>query len=392
LIINGIIAEFNPLHNGHKYIIDKAKENSDGVICVMSGNFVQRGDIAILSKFERAKMAIEAGVDLCIELPTPWAMSTAQTFAQGGVSIFDRLGVIDSIYFGSECGDIDLLQRAVQIFENKNFVEMLTAQLKNGVTFAAARQTVADRIDPDAAQILNSSNDILGIEYICALNRTGSNITPKCVKRQGVIHDSGQANGDFLSASQIRKIVSCGDFESIKTFVPKNVFELIEKGNVADINRIENDILGKLRRTSLAQLRDLPDISEGIENRLLNAAKASVNLEELYSFIKTKRYTLSRVRRLVLSAYLDLKAKYTTIPVPYARVLGFSKKGEEIIRLIQKNTQIPLIMRTSEIENLDTLAQEIFKCETIATDLYALSLSKPLPCGTEYTQKIIKGE
>ena len=392
MVINGIIAEFNPLHNGHKYIIDKAKENSDGVICVMSGNYVQRGDIAVLSKFERTRMAIEAGVDVCIELPTPWAMSTAQTFAQGGIDILDRLAVIDNVYFGSECGDIELLQRAAQIFENKNFVEMLTAQLKNGVTFAAARQTVADRIDPDAAQILSSSNDILGIEYICALNRSDSNITPKCIKRKGTAHDSEVSNGEFLSASQIRKFISYGDFNDIEGFVPENIFELIKNGNTADIKRIENDILGKLRRTSVAQFRELPDISEGIENRLANAAKASISLEELYSFIKTKRYTLSRVRRLVLSAYLDLKATYTASNVPYARILGFSKKGEEIIRLMQKNARIPIIMRTSEIGNLDALAQEIFKSETIATDLYALSLSNPLPCGTEYTQKIIKGE
>lgn len=390
--ISGVIAEFNPLHNGHKYLIDRAKSESDAIICIMSGNFVQRGDIALLSKFDRAKMAIDAGIDVCIELPTPWAMATAQTFAGGAVSILHRLGVVNKLFFGSECGDIALLERAADLCLDTNFMEMITSQLKNGTTFAAARQTVAGRIDPDAAEILNSPNDILGIEYICAINREKSSMEPVCIKRQGVAHDGEKAQDNYLSASQIRKIVAQENFDILKPYMPKFCFDLLKDANTACLARIETDILGKLRRTSIKDLKELPDISEGIENRLANAAKSAVSLEEMYNLVKTKRYTMSRVRRLVMSAYLDLKAGYLQSPVPYARVLGFSEKGEEIIKNSNKNSDIPLIMRTGDIEKIGPQAKQIFEVESGATDLYALSLKYPLPCGTEYTQKIIKGE
>ncbi len=388
--ISGIIAEFNPLHNGHKYLIDCVKNESDGVVCVMSGNFVQRGDIALLSKFDRARMAIESGIDVCIELPTPWAMATAQNFAGGAVNILHRLGLINKLTFGSESADIELLRRATSLTTDKNFMEMITSQLKNGTTFAAARQTVVSRIDPDAAEILNSPNDILGIEYICAINREKSNMEPVCIKRQGVAHDGEKAQGKFLSASQIRKIVAEENFEVLDPYMPEHCLQLLKNANTACLSRIETDILGKLRRTHLQTLKELPDISEGIENRLANAAKSAVSLEEMYALVKTKRYTMSRVRRLVMSAYLDLKANYTQLPVPYARVLGFSAKGEEIIRQMKKTSDIPIIMRTGDIEKLDTQAKLIFEAEAGASDLYALSLKNPLPCGTEYTQKIIK--
>lgn len=390
--ISGIIAEFNPLHNGHKHLIERVKEENDGIICVMSGNFVQRGDIAVVSKFDRAKMAINSGIDLCVELPTPWAMATAQTFAGGAVNILHRLNIVDKIYFGSESADIELLKKASALTTDKNFIDTITSQLKNGTTFAAARQTVAERINPDTARILNSPNDILGIEYISALSRENSLIEPVCIKRQGVDHDSLSPEGSFLSASQIRKKVAEENFDALIPFMPENCLSILKDSNLADLSRIEKDILGKLRRTSAKCYKELPDISEGIENRLMGAARSAVSLDEIYSLIKTKRYTMSRVRRLVLSAYLDLKAEYTLSPVPYARVLGFSKKGEEIIKELKNKTQIPLVMRAGDIDKLDDQAKKIFNAETVATDLYALSLKNPLPCGTEYTQKIIKGE
>lgn len=388
--ITGIVAEFNPFHNGHKFLIDEAKKNSDAVVSVMSGNFVQRGDTAVFSKFDRAKAAILNGVDLCIELPTPWAMSTAQTFASGAIEILENLVFVNSLCFGSECADMDLILKTSEIFSNDNFRDLISSQLKNGVTFAAARQTAVGRIDERAADILSNPNDILATEYVSALRRLNSNIKPFCVKRQGARHDGTEASGNFLSASQIRSLILSDDTNSIKPFCPETSFEVIEKANYSDLRRLETDILGKLRRCTLSELRSLPDISEGIENRLFAAAKSATSLEELYSLIKTKRYTLARVRRLVLSAYLDLKADYLKTPPPYARVLGFSKKGEEIIKIFSSITKIPLIMRAGDIEKASENAGRIFAAEATATDLYALSLKSPLPCGTEFTEKIYK--
>ena len=388
--IAGIIAEFNPLHNGHKYLIEQAKKENDAVVTVMSGNFVQRGDTAIFSKFDRAKSAVQNGVDLCIELPTPWAMATAQTFAEGAVQIMNSLVFVNSLYFGSECADIDLIIRTAQIFSDKNFRDLIASQLKNGVTFAAARQTAVGRIDERAADILANPNDILATEYISALNRLNSAIKPCCVKRRGVAHDSSEAAGQFLSASQIRSLILADKIDAIKPFCPESAFEIIKNANVSDINRIETDILGKLRRSDAAAFRSLPDISEGIENRLFAAAKSATSIDELYSLIKTKRYTLSRIRRLVLSAYLDLKADYLKSPPPYARVLAFSKKGEELIKIFSSVTKIPLVMRAGDFEKLGNRENEIFAAERNATDLYALSLKTPLPCGTEFTEMIYR--
>ncbi len=388
--IAGIIAEFNPLHNGHKFLIEQAKKENDAVISVMSGNFVQRGDTAIFSKFDRAKAAVQSGVDLCIELPTPWAMSTAQTFAEGAVQILENLVFVNNLYFGSECADIELLKHTAEIFGDKNFRDLIISQLKNGVTFAAARQTAVGRIDERAADVLANPNDILATEYISALNRLNSGIEPHCVKRQGVAHDSSEAAGAFLSASQIRSLILADDIDAAKGFCPENSFEIIKNANMSDIQRIETDILGKLRRADVSDFRTLPDISEGIENRLFAAAKSATSLDELYSLIKTKRYTLARIRRLVLSAYLDLKADYIKSPPPYARVLAFSKKGEEIIKIFSSITKIPLVMRAGDFEKLDKRAQDIFAAEKNATDLFALSLKTPLPCGTEYTEKVYK--
>ena len=388
--ITGIIAEFNPFHNGHKFLIDEAKKNSDAVVSVMSGNFVQRGDTAVFSKFDRAKAAVLSGVDLCIELPTPWAMSTAQTFASGAVEILENLVFVNSLCFGSECADMDLISKTSEIFSDANFRDLISSQLKNGVTFAAARQTAVGRVDEKAAEILRNPNDILATEYVSALNRLNSNIKPFCVKRQGTKHDGTEASGKFLSASQIRSLVLADDVDSVKPFCPDVSFEVIKNANYSDLKRLETDILGKLRRSPVSELRTLPDISEGIENRLFSAAKSATTLEELYSLIKTKRYTLARVRRLVLSAYLDLKADYLKVSPPYARVLGFSKKGEEIIKIFSSITKIPLILRAGDFENASEDAKRIFAADSAATDLYALSLKSPLPCGTEYTEKFYK--
>lgn len=381
----GIIAEFNPLHNGHKFLIEKAKELGT-VVCAISGNFVQRGDTALVEKRVRAKMALECGADLVVELPVCYSMSTAQNFALGAVSILAEMGC-DTIIFGSECGDIEKLKQAANILNTNEFSENLKEFLKTGVTFAAARQQAAEKCGLEG-DILNGANNNLAIEYIIAALKLNKTFNFKTVERKGALHDSKDTHKDFVSASLLREKLLDGDKDFCKKYMPLELLNLCE--NLSDIKKIENLILGVLRTKTIEELRDLPDISEGLENKLYNAIKTSTTLEELYSNIKVKRYTLARVRRLVLSAFLGLNNKFFMKEPLYVRILGFNKKGEELLRL--QRSSLPIIMKATEVENLSKNAKEIFEMECRATDLYSLALEKPLPCGIEYTANLIKVE
>lgn len=381
----GIIAEFNPLHTGHKYLIDNAKKLGK-VVCVISGNFVQRGDTAICEKSKRAEMALLCGADLVLELPVCYAMSTAQNFAFGAVNILDAIGC-DILMFGSECGDIDLLLKASEILNSDEFSQKLPENLKNGTTFAVARQITAEQCGLQKG-VLDGANNNLAIEYITACKKINSKMKFKTVSRKGALHDSDEVEKDFVSASLLRKKLLKNDYEFCKKYLPNEVFSLID--NISNIKRIENTILGVLRAKEREELLNLPDLSEGVENKLFSSVKVATTLEELYSTVKVKRYTHARVRRLVLSAFLGIdKSFFMKIP-PYLRVLAFKNKGEEIIKKVAPKSKIPVVLRAGDIDLLSDEAKDLFSLECKATDLYALSLEKPLPCGLEYTKKIIK--
>lgn len=385
----GIIAEFNPLHNGHKYLINEAKKYG-AVVCAISGNFVQRGDTAIYEKSLRAKAALLCGADLVVELPVCYSMSTAQNFALGGVSMLDSIGC-DSIIFGSECGDIQKLYKTCDILESENFKEKLKIHLQNGVTFAAARQKAAEECGAPQ-NILDSANNNLGIEYILAAKRINSKINFKTVKRLGALHDSPDFDSDFVSAGAIREKIKQGDFESCKIHFPSEITHLFKTADYSNIKEIENLILGVLRTKTPKVLANLPDLSEGLENKLFTAIKSGKNLNMLYEKIKVKRYTLARIRRLVLSAFLGIDNSVFLKTPPYLRVLGFNKLGEQLITENRKISKIPVVMRANEIENLGHNAKKVFEIENRATDLYALSLKEPFECGKEYTSPLIKWE
>lgn len=383
----GIIAEFNPLHTGHKFLIDEAKKHGK-VVCVISGNFVQRGDTAIFEKTTRTEMALRAGADLVIELPVCYSMSTAQSFALGGVAILESIGC-DTLIFGSECGDISVLEQTADILSSKDFLEKLPTYLDQGITFAKARQLAAEECGAKA-NVLDNANNNLGIEYILAAKALKSNLRFKTVTRKGAKHDSDELDNDFISASLVREKIKNGDIKDIAKYLPNEIESLYKTANYSDIGLIENAILSLLRTKTANELSRLPDLSEGIENKLLKSIKTATSLEMLYNDIKVKRYTLARIRRLVLSAFLGIdKRKFSKIP-PYLRVLGFNKTGEEIIKQNTKASSIPVCLRQSDIENLSETAKYVFEIENRATDLYALSLKQPLGCGIEYTRKITK--
>ncbi len=385
--VTGIIAEFNPLHKGHEYLIKQAKQYGP-VVCVISSNFVQRGDTAIAEKRMRAKAALDCGADLILELPVPWSMSTAQNFALGGVCALNYIGC-DKIMFGSECGDIKKLKTASEILDTPEFSQKLASYLKSGITFAAARENAA--IDCGADNVFAYPNNNLAIEYITAARRLNANLEFETVKRIGAEHDS-LLEDTFVSASLLRGKLLSGDFAFCEKHMPANAFKSIDKNSLSDINTLETAILSVLRTRTLDELSRLPDISEGVENKLFSAIRLATSLEELYNKMKVKRYTLARIRRLVLSAFIGIDNSFFMKPLPYVRILGFNKNGQNLLKSVAKSCPVPVISRVSTISDLSQDSRKLFEIECRATDLYCLSLNKPLECGLEYTAKILKME
>ena len=384
----GIVAEFNPLHSGHEYLINEAKKLGE-VVCAVSGNFVQRGDCAIVSKEIRAKSALMAGADLVCEIPVLWSMSTAQNFALGGVSALASLGC-DTLLFGSEAGDVESLIKICDILESNEFSDLLSKYLENGTTFALSRQKACEELGGEKG-ILDKPNNNLGIEYILASRRLGLDFKFKTVKRLGANHDSTEID-TFVSASLLREKLLSGDREFCSLYMSDGILELYKNENIADITRLERGILAVLRTKTPDDLKKLPDLSEGVENKLFSAIKTATSLENLYNGIKVKRYTMSRVRRLVLSAFLGFDDEFFMKPLPYVRVLGRNKTGEKIVKSAKKTSTVPIIMRVGEINKLPDCAKKVFETEVVATDLYNLSLANPQVSGKEYTFKLLTEE
>ncbi len=388
MAVTGIIAEFNPLHKGHELLINAAK-NGETVVAVISGNFVQRGEAAIAEKRIRAEAALKCGVDLVVELPVLWSMSTAENFALGGVSILKNIGC-EKIMFGSECGDIDALRKAADMLLGDEFSLKLTERLNSGVTFAAAREQAA-RCCGLEGDILSKPNNNLAVEYIKASKRLGFDLEFETVKREGACHDSLE-EAELVSASLLREKLRGNDVSFCRKYMSDGVLELLNEDNISDMSRIDRAVLAVLRGMSVAELSRLPDISEGVENKLFDAIRLAESLEDLYNRVKVKRYTHARIRRLALTAFLGADNSWFMKEPPYIRVLGFNKKGEEQLKRAAKLSKIPVVARFADIEQLGKEEKKVFETECRATDLFGLTLAKPLPCGLEYTAKIIKTE
>ncbi len=384
----GIVAEFNPLHKGHEYLISEAKKLGT-VVVVMSGNFVQRGDTAIAEKRIRTEAALRCGADLVLELPVLWSMSTAENFALGAVSILKNIGC-DKIMFGSECGDITPLIKAADILLGEDFPKKLATELSKGITFAAAREAAAKELGL-IGDILSKPNNNLAIEYIKAAKKIGAELEFLTVKRVGADHDSSE-EAEFVSASLLREKLRLGDYAFCSKYMSDKALELIVPEAVSDIRRIDRAVLSVLRTKDLTDLKRLPDVSEGIENKLLSSIRLAESLDDLYNRLKVKRYTLARIRRLVLWGFIGADNSYFMNRPPYIRVLGFNKCGEAQLKIGAKNSELPVVTRAADIKQLDSGAQRVFETECRATDLFGLTLKKPLECGLEFSSKIIKTE
>lgn len=384
--ISGLICEFNPLHMGHKAILQQMAAEGP-VVCVMSGNFVQRGEAAALDKWTRTRMALSCGADLVIELPLPFATAGAESFALGGVGILNALGCVDKLWFGSESGDILALTAIAVLLDSPALTPLLKAQCTKGLSFASAREAAVKELLGSAKELKGPNNN-LAIEYIRAINRLGSSIAPHTIKRMGTGHDQGPSGG-FCSAMHIRGLMSRG--EDALQLLPPEIAPMLEeklKDGSAPVSLMNAElaVLAKLRCMSPARLALLPDLSEGIENKLYKAIRSACSLEELYFTVKSKRYSLARIRRLVLNAYLGITADMRELH--YIRILGMTEEGGRIIK--KKTGNLPIVGKAADIKKLSPKAAQAFELEARAGDLYALCSPKIQPCGGDYTSKLIR--
>ncbi len=384
--ICGIVAEYNPFHNGHKYHIEKTKElyGATHIAAVMSGNFTQRGDVAVFDKYKRTETALKNGVDLVIELPVPYALGSAEQFAFGAVSALHSLGCVEMISFGSECGDVELLEETAGavMFAQQN--EDFFTFMRHGDSFPAALQkTIEKYYENDIIDALTEPNNTLAVEYIKALGELGSSIKPVTVKRIGAEHDSDGTNGKFASAAHIRKSLAAGD--DMSAFVPE--FPESSLNDTAKLANLETAILAKLRTMSPEELEKAPNVLMGLENRIYKAARVSANLAELYMLIKTKRYTMSRIRRIIMAEFIGIKKSDVKEKPPYIHILGMNAKGKEI--LAAADCELPVDTSLKSLSKKGLKAKRMAALESRAGDLYALAFDKRRVCGLDNTSKPI---
>lgn len=390
----GIVAEFNPFHNGHKYLIDTIKNNGENTVTVvMSESFVQRGECACASPYTRTKMALMCGADLVLSLPVPYATASAERFAFGGLSVLGGLGCVDALAFGAETNNAENLKKCADALVSDELSQALEKHLDEGVSFPVARQRAVEEISgKEIAAILSSPNNILGVEYIKAINKLGLNMEINPITRKGVEHDSEEAEGDFCSASAIRERLDKN--ESFKAFLPEESRKILEeeiKNQKAPANykRLEAAILYKLRSMSAEDFKKLPDVSEGLEYRLCDAVKTALSLDEILEKVKTKRYTHSRIRRIVVCAFLGISKEAASAPVPFIRVLGFNEKGAKILKKAKETATLPIVTKSSDINQLGDEAKSTFELECFARDMLSLALPVRDEFGKEMTDKLI---
>ena len=373
-----VICELNPFHNGHKYLLSEVRKiTGEGVIAVMSGSFTQRGEVAVCSKLERAKAALENGAELVVELPAAYAVANAERFAKGGVDTAKLFGCVEYLAFGCEDDDLELLKKAAFARDNTEVNAVIAEEMKNGSYYPRALgYAVRNVLGDDAADIISKPNNILAAEYIRALE--GSGIKPLPIRRTGAEHDSEKVNGEFASASYIRGLLRSGkDAKGLLPAVPSEI---------TNPEKLDIALLYKLRNMTAEQLRLLPDVGEGLENRMISAARSCSTVKELIDEVKTKRYTHSRIRRILTCALLDITEELQTKKINHARVLGFTKEGEKMLKTCTGT--IVTSVAKAEASGGDTAL--LLAADIRATDTAALAYTPVKPCGADHLTKIIK--
>lgn len=365
--ITGIVTEYNPLHGGHMYHIDETKKetNCDGIICIMSGNFVQRGTPAILNKWDRTKIALESGVDLVIELPLIYSLSSAEFFAFGAVSLLNSLGIVDNLSFGSESGNINLLYEIAKTLneEPHEFKEHLRLFLKEGDSYAKARSKALNKLfnTSEMVEALEKPNNILAVEYCKSLIKLNSSITPYAIKRVGSSYNSSTLEKSFSSATAIRNhLKDKNDIELLRDNLPQSSFDIISRHYFDNTLTFEDSIFNYIKYKALTSkntLENLPDVSEGLHNKIYKALYNSTSYNQLMDKLKSKRYAHTRLNRILCQYFIGFDCYNTDelrkSPCPYGKILGFNNRGREILRKIKKNSTIPIYTKLPK--SLDTM-------------------------------------
>jgi predicted nucleotidyltransferase len=374
--ICALIAEYNPFHLGHLKHVSYIKDTlgAEKVIVIMSGNFTQRGEIAVIDKFTRARHAIYAGADLVIELPTVCATANAENFALGAVGIINSLGIVDGLCFGVESGDRDsyiALARAMNN-ESKDFKRILKEKLDQGISLAKAKfETVKALGSADYDEsLINSPNNVLGLEYTKALLKLKSDVIIFPMKREGDHNDKTLKKG-VTSATSIREVLKTGKIKSLKKSVPPFVYK-----DLKEYPRVfETLTMAKAVTSSAEELARTPDCTEGLENRIKAFLKDNHTLDALVDKVSTKRYTKTRVQRILLSNLLGITAdlqRECSENKLYAKVLAVNSDSKDLIPLICKNSSIPVLTRKSDSTGLKKTAEKCFNVDVLASDLYGL--------------------
>lgn len=392
----GIIAEYNPLHNGHVYHIEEAKKkaNADYVVIIMSGSFTQQGNIGVLNKFQRATLAIEAGADLVIELPTIYATSSSESFSSGAVNILNSLGCITHIAFGSECNSVDVLNNISKkiIDMEEKIIDKISSHAKEGISSPRANGLVLkDILSAEEYAEIDKSNNILAIEYLKCLNRIKSKIKPLVIERKNSLHSDNKIDDSslFASSSAIRNEIDSNPnhIVNISKSVPSYTLEMLSKNTVKTNENIYSLLKYKILSLGKEGLKDIKGIAEGLENRFYDVALSATTYIEFIHKVKCKRYTLGRIKRICVNILLGITKEldYRVQGVKYARVLKINKKSIELLGILSNST-IPVITSINEnkINILDKKVQESLSLDILATNISEINGK----VGLDYTNNI----
>jgi len=381
LNVTGIIAEYNPFHQGHQYHLEESRRitQADCVVAVMSGDFTQRGEPTVLDKWTRAATAVENGVDLVLEMPFVFACNNAEYFAHGGIAVLAGLGCVTHFCFGSEQGDINRLVQAAKILslETDDFRERIRHFLDLGYSYPKARYEAMAVKNADEASVLLSPNNILGVEYLKQWLSIPNDMQPVTIKREGAgYHDQNLKKGKYPSASGIRKFLAeTEDRDLLRSLVPEKTFLLMKEKPLLFHAALYPLIFYKILTSERQELAAVLSAGEGLENRLKEALKDATDLEDLIRRVKSKRYTETRICRLLVHTLLDLKKdvffRFLEEDTLYARVLAFSGRGAELLRQVKKKEQnkIPIITNINKDIAWDSPLREMLSYDVLASDL-----------------------
>lgn len=404
----GIIGEYNPFHNGHKYHLEESKRilNANYSVAVISGNFVQRGNVSIVDKWTKAEMVISNGIDLVIELPAIYSISSAENFAYGAIKTLDSLNIVDYISFGSELGDLDVLNKFADIFyrQPSEYVSILNHELSKGISFPKARENAVLMYLNDIrkySNVLSSPNNILGIEYLKAIKKSKTHIRPLTIQRENVGYNQLGSTNNFASATAIRNMIMNNKLSKLPYVMPRETYKILyhsfQKGHyVKDLSRFEKEIIYTLRTMSIKEIAELPDVVEGLEHSIKNAANSCNTLNEFMNIIKTKRYTTTRIQRILIYALLGITKKdmkESTKDIPYIRVLGFNKKGKELLSVISNSNKninvITSVKKYLDNGNPSKYSKNMLNIDINATNIYTIGYQKDSWSNLDYTHIMV---